>query len=63
MPGLIDSEDGLMFGDGFQFQTQIGTGSLIIGPEGTTQLELVWGDNTIDDLVLAWGDDVLIWGA
>jgi len=59
MPGLIDSDTGLAFGEGLQFQTQIGTASLIIGPEGTTQLELVWGG--FNDFLM-WGLYELVWG-
>ena len=58
MAGLIDSNTGLDFGTGLQFQTEIGTGSLIIGPGGTTQEELFWGS---DELV--WDVLVLIWGS
>lgn len=57
MAGLIDSDTGLCFGSGLQFQTQIGTASLIIGPLGTTELELFWGG-----FELQWGGIILVWG-
>jgi hypothetical protein len=60
MPGLIDSDTGLAFGVGLQFQTPIGTAGLIIGPQGTTQLELVWGG--FNDF-LKWGVLDLVWGS
>lgn len=58
MSGLIDSDTGLAFGTGLQFQTEIGTASLIIGPGGTTQEELFWGAEE-----LLWDVEILIWGS
>lgn len=58
MSGLIDSDTGLAFGEGLQFQNEIGTGSLIIGPEGTTELELFW-----ENQLLVWNGLDLIWGS
>lgn len=63
MPGLIDSDEGVQFGTGLQFQTQIGTASLIIGPEGSTQEELFWGEGSgTPDLQLVWDAQQLVWG-
>ena len=60
MPGLIDSDTGLSFGEGLQFQTQTGTAGFIIGPQATSQQELVWGG--FNDF-LRWGVSDLIWGS
>jgi hypothetical protein len=59
MAGLIDSDTGLVFGDGLQFQTPIGGAGLTIDAGGDTpELELEWGTGNL----LLWGTDFLTWG-
>lgn len=59
MPGLIDSEDGLMFGEDLQWMTPIGGAGLDIVTDPTSGVELVWGE----DNYLWWGtDNYLTWG-
>lgn len=53
---LIDSDTGLAFGEGLQFQTQIGTAGLVIETE-SPEMELLWGSD-----FLVWGSDNLTWG-
>lgn len=59
MPGLIISDTGLSFRPetGLIFQPELGTASLIIGPAGTTQEELFWGEDQ-----MMWGALQLVWG-
>lgn len=57
MPGLIDTDTGLQFGEGLQWQTEIGTATLIIGPVASHELELFWGGEQ-----LFWGGYELAWG-
>ncbi len=56
MSGLIDSDTGLSFGEGLQFQTEIGTAGLIIETE-SPEMELLWGTDFLvwDTLNLTWG--------
>lgn len=59
MPGLIDSEDGLMFGEGLQWMTPIGGATLDVIVDPTSGVELVWGE----DNYLVWdADNYLTWG-
>lgn len=56
MSGLIDTDTGLAFGEGLQFQTQIGTAGLTIETE-SPEMELLWGSDFLvwDTLNLTWG--------
>jgi hypothetical protein len=58
MPGLIDSDTGLEFGDGLQFQTPIGGAGLTVASGTTPELELEWGAGNL----LVWGGTFLTWG-
>lgn len=58
MPGLIDSDTGLEFGDGLQFQTPIGGAGLTVEAGTTPELELEWGTGNL----LLWGSTFLTWG-
>lgn len=60
MPGLIDSDTGLSFGEGLAWSDVIGGATLIITPEVTQEYELVWGGASD---VLMWGALTLIWGS
>jgi len=56
MSGLIDSDTGLAFGVGLQFQTPIGGAGLDIETE-TPEVELLWSADFLvwDTLNLTWG--------
>lgn len=61
MPGgLVDSDDGLVFGDNLTWMDAIGGGSLDIeAGDPTSGIELVWDT----DNYLTWGtDNYLTWG-
>lgn len=59
MSGLIDSTQGLSFGDGLIWTAAIGGATLIIEADNPTPgVELTWGE---DDF-LVWGVDYLVWG-
>jgi len=55
--GLIDSDTGLSFGEGLQFQTPIGGAGLDIAPSESPEMELLWGADFLvwDTLNLTWG--------
>lgn len=64
MPGLIDTDEGLSFGDGLQFQTPIGGGGLDISTDSVPGGAINWGAAVSD--YLAWGagsDDEITWGS
>ena len=56
MAGLIDTDTGLHFGEGLQFQTEIGGAGLDIVTE-SPEMELLWGTDFLvwDTLNLTWG--------
>lgn len=62
MAGLIDSTTGLAFGQGLEFQTQIGTAGLIITVDPGPGIELTTDDGSIyllsDDGSLYLTEDV-----
>lgn len=60
MGGLVDSDTGLVFGDGLVFEDAIGgPGLTIVTGDVTPGVELVWGA----DNYLVWGpDNYLTWG-
>lgn len=58
MSGLIDTDTGLSFGTGLEFQTGLGGVGLTIAPSGPTpEMELLWGTDFLkwDALFLTWG--------